>query len=187
MYHSTSPRRDAQSALLRLDRYLEAAIRVKAFPGAAVAFAAAVMVAVADWAEQGPSSREAYTPMGGGLTLAVLAALVAGTVVTGLFVQDPGLRPLALHAGLYGVAVNVVVLVLGTAVVSCLLTERLEEGAEVRPRLEVHGEVDEALVLPEGVHGHDVRMPDPPRGPGRACNGAIVMNTAVYSIPISFL
>ncbi len=52
--------------------------------GAAAATAAAGMVYLSDWAEQGPISREAYTPMGGGLTLAVLAALgyvVAPTLI----------------------------------------------------------------------------------------------------------
>lgn len=43
--------------------------------GGSVAGAAAVLVAVIDWAERGPSSREAYTGMAGFLTLAVLATL----------------------------------------------------------------------------------------------------------------
>ncbi len=52
--------------------------------GASVAGAAAVVVWLTDWADQGPSSRDAYIGLGGFVTLAVLAAVgyaVAPTLV----------------------------------------------------------------------------------------------------------
>ena len=45
---------------------------------------------------------------------AVLAAMVAGSAVTVAFVIAPDARPWAIHAGAYGLVVNVVVLVLGS-------------------------------------------------------------------------
>ena len=53
----------------------------------------------------------------------VVSGMLAGAIVTTLFVVRPEWRPLAIHAGLYGVAVNVVVL----AVVSLLSGRPLPE------------------------------------------------------------
>jgi SSS family solute:Na+ symporter len=47
---------------------------------------------------------------------AVLGGLLAGILVNSLFLYGPGLRPWDLHAGLYGLAANVVVLALAIAV-----------------------------------------------------------------------
>ena len=48
----------------------------------------------------------------------VLAGLLGGSAVTTLFVLYPGLRPFPLHAGLYGVAANVLLLVAVSLAVS---------------------------------------------------------------------
>ncbi len=45
---------------------------------------------------------------------AVLAALLLGSAVTVLFVLQPGLRPAPLHAGLYGLAANILTLAAGS-------------------------------------------------------------------------
>jgi SSS family solute:Na+ symporter len=56
--------------------------------------------------------------------VAVLAGLVVGALVTAVFVVRPDWQPVPLHAGLYGAACNVVVLLLVNAVSGGEATER---------------------------------------------------------------
>jgi len=61
----------------------------------------------------------------------VLAGLLAGSLVTTLFVVRKGLRPMALHAGVYGLAANVLALCLFSLMGSSTPTEEDDEFLKV--------------------------------------------------------